>query len=384
MASSDPEPDEVDGLVAAWRRERPDLNLAPMEVLSRVTRLAYRVDRHRAEAFGAHGLEAYEFDVLAALRRSGEPFSLSPGQLVRETLVTSGTMTNRVDRLAARGLVEREDHPDDRRGVLVRLTDAGRAKVDAALADLLAAERTILAPLSGPDQDQLVRDPEATVEVVGLGSADHSGTGHGARGTAHGPALAIRTQGHAQFDRRRLAGGQEGAGGAGSGHQRAHRAILQSGFQHLSQSWLQVQSSRLKVVDQRRSHGGRIATAAARSSTPAGLRKPDRRCPGAALSSRPVRRAGDRRRASTDRGGRRPAPSDSHPAPEPARPARPDRCPAQFRPEERTARRYRARRPADSAPPIRRPDPTRRRRPAAQPPRRPNPRPGHQPPGSTS
>ena len=156
MSSSDPEPDEVDGLVAAWRRERPDLDLAPMEVLSRVTRLAYRVDRHRAEAFGAHGLEAYEFDVLAALRRSGEPFSLSPGQLVRETLVTSGTMTNRVDRLAARGLVEREDHPDDRRGVLVRLTDAGRAKVDAALADLLAAERTILASVSGPDQDQLV------------------------------------------------------------------------------------------------------------------------------------------------------------------------------------------------------------------------------------
>jgi DNA-binding MarR family transcriptional regulator len=156
VSSSDAERDEVDGLVAAWRRERPDLNLAPMEVLSRVTRLAYRVDRHRAEAFGTHGLEAYEFDVLAALRRSGEPFSLSPGQLIRETLVTSGTMTNRVDRLAARGLVEREDHPDDRRGVLVRLTDAGRAKVDAALADLLAAERTILAPVSGPDQDQLV------------------------------------------------------------------------------------------------------------------------------------------------------------------------------------------------------------------------------------
>ena len=156
MASSDPEPDEVDGLVAAWRRERPDLDVAPMEVLSRVTRLAYRLDRHRAEAFGAHGLEAYEFDVLAALRRSGEPFSLSPGQLVRETLVTSGTMTNRIDRLAARGLVEREDHPDDRRGVLVRLTGAGRMKVDAALADLLAAEQTILTSLSGPDQDQLV------------------------------------------------------------------------------------------------------------------------------------------------------------------------------------------------------------------------------------
>jgi DNA-binding MarR family transcriptional regulator len=156
VVSSDPEPDEVDGIVAAWRRERPDLDLAPMEVLSRVTRLAYRLERHRADAFMAHALEAYEFDVLAALRRSGEPFSLSPGQLIRETLVTSGTMTNRVDRLAARGLVEREDHPDDRRGVLVRLTDTGRAKVDAALTDLLAAEQVILASLSGPDQDQLV------------------------------------------------------------------------------------------------------------------------------------------------------------------------------------------------------------------------------------
>src|SRR4029450_7817541 len=106
-----------------------------MEVLSRAPRLASRLARHRADAFGAHGLEAYEFDVLAALRRSGEPFSLSPGQLVRETLATSGTMRNRSAPLPARGLFEREDHPDDRRGVLVRLTDAGRARVDAALAD---------------------------------------------------------------------------------------------------------------------------------------------------------------------------------------------------------------------------------------------------------
>jgi DNA-binding MarR family transcriptional regulator len=153
----DPDPDEVDGIVAAWRRERPDLDIAPMEVLSRLTRLAHRLDRHRANAFGSHGLESYEFDVLAALRRSGEPFSLSPGHLARETLVTSGTMTNRVDRLAARGLVEREDHPEDRRGVLVRLTDAGRVRVDAALADLLAAEHGILASISKVDQDQLVR-----------------------------------------------------------------------------------------------------------------------------------------------------------------------------------------------------------------------------------
>jgi DNA-binding MarR family transcriptional regulator len=127
-----------------------------MEVLSRIGRLAQHLDRERAAAFGAHDLESWEFDVLAALRRSGRPYQLSPGQLVRETLVTSGTMTNRVDRLEARGWVVREDHPEDRRGVLVRLTASGVAVVDAALTDLLAAERRILGPLGQADQDHLI------------------------------------------------------------------------------------------------------------------------------------------------------------------------------------------------------------------------------------
>jgi DNA-binding MarR family transcriptional regulator len=148
--------DEVDTLVDAWRRERPDLDMAPMEVLSRVSRLAHHLDRRRATVFNAHGLEPWEFDVLAALRRSGAPYQLTPGQLLPETLVTSGTMTNRVDRLAARDLVSRYDHPGDRRGVLVRLTDQGRETVDAALADLLDAERAMLSRLSDADRNQLV------------------------------------------------------------------------------------------------------------------------------------------------------------------------------------------------------------------------------------
>src|SRR5687767_10077382 len=114
--------DEVDRLVQAWQRERPDLDISPMEVLSRITRLARHLDRARRQAFAAHDLETWEFDVLAALRRSGKPYELSPGRLLRETLVTSGTMTNRVDRLAARGLVRRAPDPADRRGVLVQLT----------------------------------------------------------------------------------------------------------------------------------------------------------------------------------------------------------------------------------------------------------------------
>ena len=150
------EHDEVDAVVAAWRRERPDLDVTPMEVLSRITRLAHQLDRRRSAAFSAHGLESWEFDVLAALRRAGPPYQLSPGRLLHETLVTSGTMTNRVDRLAARGWVTREDHPGDRRGVLVRLTTEGRTAVDSALTDLLQAERSMLDGLDTAVQAQLI------------------------------------------------------------------------------------------------------------------------------------------------------------------------------------------------------------------------------------
>ena len=149
--------DEVDRLIEAWRRERPDLDVTPMEVLSRVTRLARHLDRARGQAFSGHGLESWEFDVLAALRRSGPPYQLSPGRLLKETLVTSGTMTNRVDRLAARGLVERLPDPADRRGVLVKLTEAGRNAVDAAMADLLAHEQALLGSLSRTEQTQVAR-----------------------------------------------------------------------------------------------------------------------------------------------------------------------------------------------------------------------------------
>jgi DNA-binding MarR family transcriptional regulator len=151
----DPLRDEVDGLVEAWRRERPDLDCSPMEVLSRVTRLARYLDRQRRAAFAQHGLETWEFDVLAALRRSGEPYQLSPGHLLKETMVTSGTMTNRVDRLVTRDLVRRTERPDDRRGVLVRLTPVGKQTVDAALSDLLRAEHVILEALPSAQREQL-------------------------------------------------------------------------------------------------------------------------------------------------------------------------------------------------------------------------------------
>ncbi len=147
--------DEVDRLVAAWRRERPDLDVAPIEVLSRVSRLARHLDRGRRQAFGAHGLQPWEFDVLAALRRAGPPYQLSPGRLLRETLVTSGTMTNRVDRLVVRRLVRRSPATNDRRGVIVQLTADGRARVDAAFAALLERERELLAGLDDVNRTRL-------------------------------------------------------------------------------------------------------------------------------------------------------------------------------------------------------------------------------------
>jgi DNA-binding MarR family transcriptional regulator len=147
--------DEVDELVAAWARERSDLDLMPVEVFSRIGRLARHLDLARKGAFSASGIESWEFDVLAALRRAGAPYELSPGKLLRETLVTSGTMTNRVDRLTTRGFVERLPDPNDRRGVLVRLTPEGKVAVDAAFEALLEAERALMPDLDEKDRDQL-------------------------------------------------------------------------------------------------------------------------------------------------------------------------------------------------------------------------------------
>lgn len=147
--------DEVDGIVAAWQHERPDLDLGHMQIVSRVSRISRQLDRRRKAVFAAHGLDVWAFDVLSALRRAGDPHQLSPSALISETLVTSGTMTNRIDRLVTAGWVERRPDPADRRGILVRLTDSGRERVDAALADFLTLEATMLAELGGDEQADL-------------------------------------------------------------------------------------------------------------------------------------------------------------------------------------------------------------------------------------
>lgn len=150
-----PRGDEVDRIVQAWQREAPGLDVGPLQVLSRVSRLARHLDLARKSAFARHELDVWEFDVMSALRRAGAPYELSPGLLVQETLSTSGTMTNRIDRLERRGFVQRHPDPADRRGVKVRLTDAGRDVVDATMATLLVHEQSLLGHLPAADQQRL-------------------------------------------------------------------------------------------------------------------------------------------------------------------------------------------------------------------------------------
>ena len=147
--------DEVDEIVAAWQRERPDLDVEPLQILSRISRLADVLDDRRAAAFVEHGLQAHEFDVLAALRRCGEPFEMTAGELCAATYVTSGTMTSRLDRLAARKFVVRRPDDDDGRLVRVRLTAAGRRRIDGALTALVGSERELVAALTEAKRERL-------------------------------------------------------------------------------------------------------------------------------------------------------------------------------------------------------------------------------------
>lgn len=142
-----PRLDEVDRIVEGWRSARPDLDVDPLAVFSRTSRLSRYLEVARRAAFADAGLEGWEFDMLSALRRSGDD-ALSPGALMHETLVTSGTMTTRIDKLVARGLVSKNRSPRDGRGVEVRLRPDGVARVDAAMEKLLEAEQGLLEPLA--------------------------------------------------------------------------------------------------------------------------------------------------------------------------------------------------------------------------------------------
>ncbi|MBO3662794.1 MarR family winged helix-turn-helix transcriptional regulator [Microbacterium stercoris] len=149
--------DEVDLLIDAWSRRLPDVDLTPLDVMSRLRRAANRLGRLRTEAFAGAGLTAWEFDVLAALRREEPPHELTPMQLVNATMIGSAAMTNRIDKLLERGLVERRPHPTDGRAVLVRLLDEGIERADAAMTALAQREAAELSQFSPAEQATLAR-----------------------------------------------------------------------------------------------------------------------------------------------------------------------------------------------------------------------------------
>ncbi|QKD01752.1 MarR family winged helix-turn-helix transcriptional regulator [Mesorhizobium loti] len=142
--------------IEQWKRERPDLDVSPMGVLGRLNEASSLIAHDRlAPLFARFGLQAGEFDVLATLRRSGQPYALTPTALYEATMVTSGAMTNRLDRLEKAGLILRGPHPNDRRGIVVQLTEKGLALIDEALTAHVANEHEILAGLSNAEQETL-------------------------------------------------------------------------------------------------------------------------------------------------------------------------------------------------------------------------------------
>lgn len=156
MAHADRD-DEVDLLIDAWSRRLPDVDLTPLDVMSRLRRASLRLGRLRASAFASAGLAAWEFDVLAALRRAEHPHEMNPAQLIETTMIGSAAMTNRLDKLTSRGLIERRPNVLDRRSILVRLTDEGASRVDAAMTELVRREAADLDALSRHDQAELAR-----------------------------------------------------------------------------------------------------------------------------------------------------------------------------------------------------------------------------------
>ncbi|NUR57414.1 MAG: MarR family transcriptional regulator [Catenulispora sp.] len=154
-APTDAAADAVDAIIAAWGRERPELDARPMGIMGRISRVSRLLDKELKDFFAGHGLEFWEFDVLATLRRSGPPYELSAGALLKTAMVTSGAITNRVDRMQAKGLLERVPAPEDRRSVRIRLTARGRELVDRLLPLHLANEERLLAALPQDDREAL-------------------------------------------------------------------------------------------------------------------------------------------------------------------------------------------------------------------------------------
>lgn len=148
--------DSVDRIIGQWAHVRPDVDVSPMGVLGRLSRLALLFERELQKVFAQHGLQPGEFDILATLRRADvDGHGLTAGELSRSSMVTSGAITNRLDRVVAKGLVTREPDPHSRRTIRVALTPRGTKLIDAALYDHVANEERLLATMTGAQREQL-------------------------------------------------------------------------------------------------------------------------------------------------------------------------------------------------------------------------------------
>ncbi len=164
--------DAVDAVIAQWNKERPDLDVWPMGVVGRLSRLSRLVEQTLKRFFAEHGLESFEFDVLATLRRSGSPYELTAGALLKAAMVTSGAITNRIDRMEAKGLVERIRDSEDRRSVRIRLTPEGLRLVDELVGLHVENEIRMLSALGPAERDQLSGLLRMLLESMGDTSLD--------------------------------------------------------------------------------------------------------------------------------------------------------------------------------------------------------------------
>lgn len=159
--------DHIDRILAQWNRERPDLDVAPMGLIARLKRIARHLSAEMDKTFATHGLNGASFDVLATLRRSGPPYALCPGELLATAMVTSGTMTNRIDQLEKAGLVARKSNPEDGRSLIISLTEKGLALVEAVVTDHVATQTRLTSLLSDDERttlDRLLRTYLARLE----------------------------------------------------------------------------------------------------------------------------------------------------------------------------------------------------------------------------
>ncbi|GAA0584856.1 MarR family transcriptional regulator [Streptomyces crystallinus] len=161
--------DHVDLLLAQWGERRPDLDVSPMAVIGRLKRLSRLIETELRRTFAEHGLDPASFDVLATLRRSPPPHLLTPAELMRSAMVTSGAVSQRLDRLEERGLVTRSPSPTDGRVVQVALTPEGHALIDRALPDHLATEERLLTALGADRREELAGTLRELLESLGDG-----------------------------------------------------------------------------------------------------------------------------------------------------------------------------------------------------------------------